>query len=158
MPADFAARGQTRQVGVQFSIPLFAGGGTSSHVAEVMANKYRAGAELEVAQRQAATDARVAFAGVVNGLSQITALESAVVSSQSAISGNQAGYKLGIYKNIDVLNAEQQFYTSKRDLVRARYDTLFQALRLKAAAGILNGEDMISISALLVGGQIGIPR
>lgn len=158
MPADFAARGQTRQVGVQFSIPLFAGGGTSSHVAEVMANKYRAGAELEVAQRQAATDARVAFAGVVNGLSQITALESAVVSSQSAISGNQAGYKLGIYKNIDVLNAEQQFYTSKRDLVRARYDTLFQALKLKAAAGILNGEDMISINALLVGGQIGIPR
>ena len=158
LPTDFASRGQNRQVGVQFTIPLFAGGGTSSHVAEVMANKYRAGAELEVAQRQAATDARTAFAGVVNGLSQITALESAVVSSQSAISGNLAGYKLGIYKNIDVLNAEQQFYTSKRDLVKARYDTLFQALKLKAAAGILSGEDMISTNALLVQEQIGIVR
>lgn len=158
MPTNFASRGQSRQIGVQFTIPLFAGGGTSSHVAEVMANKYRAGAELEVAQRQATTDARVAFAGVVNGLSQITALESAVVSSQSAISGNQAGYKLGIYKNIDVLNAEQQFYTSKRDLVKARYDTLFQALKLKATAGILNGEDMISINALLVREQTGMAR
>jgi outer membrane protein len=150
MPTDLASRGQNRQVGVQFTVPLFAGGGTSSHVAEVMANKYRAGAELEVARRQAATDARVAFAAVVNGLSQITALESAVESSQSAVTGNQVGYKLGIYNNVKVLDAEQQFYTAKRDLVKARYETLFQALKLKGAAGLLNGEDMISTNALLV--------
>ena len=154
MPADFASKGQNKLLGVQFTVPLFAGGGTSSRVAEMMANKYRAGAELEVARRQAATDAKVAFAGVANGLSQITALESAVESSQSAISGSHAGYNLGIYKNIDVLNAEQQFYTSKRDLVKARYETLLQALKLKAAAGILNGEDMISINSLLVREQI----
>lgn len=150
MPTDFASRGQNKLVGVQFTVPLFAGGGTSSHVAEAIANKYRAGAELEVAHRQAATDARLAFAGVVNGLVQVAALVSAVESSQSAVSGSHAGYKLGIYNNIDVLNAEKQLYTARRDLVKARYDTLFQALKLKAAAGILNGEDLISTNALLV--------
>ncbi len=150
MPTDFASKGQNKQVGVQFTVPLFAGGATSSHVAEAIAHKYRAGAELEVAQRQAATDARIAFAGVVNGLSQITALVSAVESSQIAVSGSHAGYKLGIYNNIDVLNAEKQFYTAKRDLVKARYETLFQALKLKAAAGILSGEDLINTNALLV--------
>lgn len=150
MPTDFASRGQTRQVGVQFNIPLFAGGGTSSRVAEAIANKYRAGAELEVARRQAATDARLAFAGVVNGLSQITALESTVESNQSMVNESHAGYKLGVYNNFKVLDAEQRLYTAKRDLVKARYETLFQALKLKAATGALSEDDLIRANDLLV--------
>lgn len=150
MQTDYAWKGQNRQVGIQFTVPLFAGGGTSSRVTEAMANKYRAGAELEVAKRQAATDARLAFAGVVNGLAQIAALVSAVESSQSAVDGSHAGYERGIYNNIDVLNAEKQLYTAKRDLVKARYETLFQSLRLKAAAGILTVDDLVSANGLLV--------
>ena len=149
MPTDFASKGQTRQIGLQFNVPLFAGGGTSSHVAEAMANKYRAGAELEVARRQSATDARLAFAGVVNGLSQIAALESAVESSQSMVNESHTGYELGMYNNVKVLDAEQQLYTAKRDLVKARYETLFQALKLKASTGSLGEEDLINANALL---------
>jgi outer membrane protein len=150
MQTDYAWKGQNRQVGIQFTVPLFAGGGTSSRVTEAMANKYRAGAELEVAKRQAATDARLAFAGVVNGLAQIAALVSAVESSQSAVDGSHAGYERGIYNNIDVLNAEKQLYTAKRDLVKARYETLFQSLKLKAAAGILTVDDLVGANGLLV--------
>ncbi len=150
LPTDYASRGHTRQVGLQFNIPLFAGGGTSARVGEAVANKYRVGAELEVTQRQATTDARLAFAGVVNGLAQIAALQSTVESSQIAVDGNRAGYKLGVYSNINVLNAVQQLYTAKKDLVKARYDALFQALKLKAAAGVLNEEDLLATNALLV--------
>jgi outer membrane protein len=150
MPADFASRGQIRQVGLQFNIPLFAGGGTSSRVAEAITNKYRAGAELEVTRRRAATDARLAFAGVMNGLSQITALESAVESGKSMVDEGHAGYKLGIYNNLKVLDAEQQLHAAKRDLVKARYETLFQALKLKAAIGALTEDDLIGANTLLV--------
>jgi outer membrane protein len=146
---DYASRGHTKQIGIQFNAPLFAGGATNSRVSESIANKYRAGAELEVARRQAITDARLAFTGVVNGLSQITALRSTVESTQSAIEGNRAGYKLGIYSNINVLNAEQQYYTAKRDLIKARYETLLQALKLKAAAGILSEDDLLNTNTLL---------
>ena len=58
--------------------------------------------------------------------------------SQIAVDANHSGYTHGIYNNINVLNAEQQLYTAKRDLVKARYDTLLQALKLKAATGTLN--------------------
>jgi outer membrane protein len=149
MPTDFASNGQIRQIGLQFNVPLFASGATSSRVTEMMANKYRAGAELEIARRQSATDARLAFAGVVNGLSQIAALESAVESGQSMVNASHAGYSLGIYNNGKVLDAEQQLYTAKRDLVKARYETLFQALKLKASTGSLNDDDLISANALL---------
>jgi outer membrane protein len=43
---------------------------------------------------------------------------------------------------IDVLNAEQQLYTAQRDLIKARYDTLLQGLKLKAAAGVLSEADV----------------
>lgn len=150
MPTDFASKGQTKQVGIQFTMPLFAGGATSSHVTEAVANKYRVGAELEVAKRQASTDARLAFASVMNGLSQITALESAVDSGQSMVNESHVGYKLGVYNNFKVLDAEQKLYRAKRDLIKSRYETLFQALKLKAAAGILTEADLVNANALLV--------
>ena len=39
--------------------------------------------------------------------------------------------------------------TAQRDMVKARYDTLFQGLKLKAAAGVLTGEDVVAVNALL---------
>ena len=51
--------------------------------------------------------------------------------------------------NIDVLNAEQQLYTAQRDLLKARYDTLFQGFKLKAAAGVLTESDVLEINGLL---------
>jgi outer membrane protein len=102
-----------------------------------------------VARRQSATDARQAYAAKVNGLAQIEALESAVESNKSAVNGNQIGYKLGIHMNIDVLNAEQQLYTAQRDLLKARYDTIFQGFKLKAAVGVLTESDVMEVNGLL---------
>jgi len=148
-PTDFTADTHSSQLGVQFTVPLFAGGGTYSRVSEATANVGKASAELEVARRQAGADARQAYSAIINGLAQIEALQSAVASSTSAVKGNLAGYKLGIHMNIDVLNAEQQLYTAQRDLVKARYDTLFQGFKLKAAAGQLLEEDVYAVNQLL---------
>lgn len=149
LPNDFSTRANTGQASLQLTVPLFAGMATSSRVTEAMANKNKAAAELEAARRQASTDARQAYAAIVNGLAQIEALASAVDSSKSAVTGNQVGYRLGIHINIDVLNAEQQLYTAQRDLVKARYDTLLQGLKLKAAAGALTEADVVVVNGFL---------
>jgi len=49
------------------------------------------------------------------------------------------------------LNAEQQLYAAQRDLVKARYDTLFRWLKLKAAVGELSGEDVLAVNGQLSG-------
>ena len=148
-PVNFETRTESTQVGVQLSMPLFSGGGTNARVKEAIANVGRANAELESARRKSGTDARQAYAAVINGLAQIEALESAVEFSTSSVKGNKVGYKLGINMNIDVLNAEQQLYTAQRDLVKARYETLLQGHKLKAAAGVLSEADVIVVNRLL---------
>jgi outer membrane protein len=51
--------------------------------------------------------------------------------------------------NIDVLNAQQQLYSTRSELSKARYDTLMNSLRLKAAAGTLQERDVVEINTLL---------
>ena len=51
--------------------------------------------------------------------------------------------------NIDVLNAQQQVFSTKRDLSKARYDTVVNGLKLKAAAGSLSDTDIEEVNRLL---------
>ena len=136
-------------VGLQLSIPIFTGGEISSRVREQTSRLQHARALLENARREAVQAAQLHFKGVVTGLSQVSALEAAARSSQAALEANRTGYEIGVRVNIDVLNAEQQLYVTQRALARARYDTLMHGLRLKAAAGILQEEDLVAINALL---------
>lgn len=136
-------------VGVQLNIPLFQGGLTVSRQREAAANRTAAQSGLEAARRGAALSARQYYLGVTNGLAQVKALKAALVSSQSALESNKLGYEVGVRINIDVLNAENQVYVTRRDLARATLDTLLSQLRLKAATGSLGEEDVAQINALL---------
>jgi outer membrane protein len=134
---------------VQWNIPLFSGFAVTSRVRESIALEERSRADLENARRVATQGARQAFLGINSGLSQVRALQAAEVSSQSALESNRLGYQVGVRINIDVLNAQQQLYATRRDLARARYDTLVNSLRLKSAAGVLREEDLAQVNALL---------
>jgi outer membrane protein len=139
----------TNSVGVQISIPLYSGGYASSKVREALALEDKAGSDLESARRNATQSTRQAYTGVVSGLAQVKALEAAERSSQSALDYNKLGYQVGVRINIDVLNAQQQLYSTERDLAKARYDTLLNGLRLKGAAGTLKEDDLQQINGLL---------
>jgi outer membrane protein len=136
-------------LGLQLTVPLYAGGGVDSRVREAMANFDRARADLENSRRQAALLARQSFLGVTNGMAQVRALEQAVTSSETALASNRLGYDVGVRINIDVLNAQQQLFSTRRDLSRARYDTIVNGLRLKAAAGTLSENDLAAVNELL---------
>jgi outer membrane protein len=136
-------------VGVQLNIPLFQGGLTVSRQREAAANRGAALSSLEAARRGAALSARQYYLGVANGLAQVRALKAALLSSQSALESNKLGYEVGVRINIDVLNAENQVYVTRRDLAKATLDTLMSQLRLKASIGALGEDDLAQINALL---------
>lgn len=136
-------------VGLQLQIPIFAGGYTASKNSEAVALHQKSLADLEAARRGAALQARQAYLGVTSGLAQVKALEAAQVSSQSAVDSNKLGYEVGVRINIDVLNAQSQYYDTRQKLMKARLDTLLAQLKLKAAAGNLTEADLKAINALL---------
>jgi outer membrane protein len=136
-------------IGVQWSVPIFNGFAVTSRVRESIALEEKARNDLEATKRAAAQNARTAFLGVNTGLSQVKALEAAEVSSKSALDSNKLGYQVGVRINIDVLNAQRQLYATQKDLSKARYDTIMNGLRLKAAAGTLKVADLQPVNALL---------
>ena len=139
----------SRTIGLQLAIPLFAGGNVSSLVRQAVANREKAQQDLEGTRRTSALSARQSYLGVTNGMAQVKALEAALVSSRSALDSNKLGYEVGVRINIDVLNAQQQVFSTLRDLSRARYDTILNGLRLKAAAGTLSEADVAEVNRLL---------
>jgi len=48
-----------------------------------------------------------------------------------------------------VLNAQQQLFSTRRDLLVARYNTILNQLRLKAGAGSAREEDLVEINKAL---------
>lgn len=145
-----AVDNDTRNIGLQLNIPLFQGGLVNSRQREAAANRGAAQFGLEAARRNSALAARQYYLGVTNGLAQVRALKAALISSQSALESNKLGYEVGVRINIDVLNAENQVYVTRRDLAKATFDTLMAQLRLKAAVGALGDDDVQQINALLV--------
>ncbi|NMM38162.1 MAG: TolC family outer membrane protein [Glaciimonas sp.] len=142
--------GDTNTIGVQWNIPLFAGFSVTSRVREAIALEDKARFDLETARRNAAQGARQSYLGVTSGMAQVNALEAAEISSLSALDANKLGYQVGVRINIDVLNAQQQLFSTRRDLAKARYDTIVNGLRLKSAAGILQEQDLLLVNGLLI--------
>jgi len=136
-------------IGLQLAVPLYQGGAISSREREAAANYEKAKQDLENARRSAALAARQSYLGVINGIAQVGALEQALVSSQSALDSNKLGYEVGVRINIDVLNAQQQLFSTRRDLAVARYNTITTQLKLKAAVGSLREQDLEEVNLVL---------
>lgn len=138
-----------KSVGVQLNLPLFQGGATNSKWREAQANNERAKQELENARRSVAQQTREAYLGVVSGIAQVMALRQALASSESVLEASMLGQEVGVRTNLDVLNAQQQLYSTRRDLYQAEYSYLLSQLRLKAAMGTLDEAELVKINLAL---------
>ena len=136
-------------VGLELNVPLFAGFSVQNRIKESLLLEDKTRNDLEAARRVVSIATRQAYFGVQSLQAQVQALEAAESSSALALEATQLGYKVGVRVNIDVLNAQTQLYTTRRDLSKARYDTLVAGLKLRQAAGRLKPEDVSTVSRLL---------
>jgi outer membrane protein TolC len=109
----------------------------------------KAQSELESAVLDSQVKVSQAYLGVVNGIAQINALEQAVKSSETALRGMEVGQRTGFRTNTDVLNAQQQLFTAKRDLQRERYTYLLNRLQLGGVTGALTEQDIAMIDSII---------
>ena len=136
-------------IGIEVSVPLFTGGGTSSRVREAVYLHRAAREQLQRVTRETERQARDAYLGVVSERSRVKALEQAVASSRTALEATQAGFEVGTRTIVDVLNSQFSLYLAITNYYQSRYDYVLNALRLKQAAGNLAVQDLERIDGWL---------
>ena len=142
-----------RNIGLQLNVPIYQGGLVTSRVREAAANAEKARQDLETARRTVELQARQNYLGVTSGMAQVKALEAALTSSQSALDSTRLGREVGVRTQVDVLNAQQQIFSARRDLAQAKYNYIMSTLRLKAAVGRLTEADVVAVNAWLERGK-----
>jgi outer membrane protein len=136
-------------VGLQMNIPIFSGGFNNSVIRQNAALLDKAKSDYDGLRRAAAQNTRQAFTGFYGGLATVKAFEAAEKSGATALASSQLGFDVGNLINLDVLLALDALFTTRATLYKARYDTILNALRLKAQAAALTDQDLLAVNALL---------
>jgi outer membrane protein len=139
----------TDSFGIQFSVPLFAGGTTSSRVREAVYLHRAAREQLQRVTRETERQTRDSYLGVISEMSRVEALKQAVKSSRTALEATQAGFDVGTRTIVDVLDSQFALFRAVTLFYQARYDYLMNVLRLKQAAGSLQIQDLEEIDQWL---------
>ena len=132
-------------MGVQFSLPIFTGGTTSSRIRESVYLHRASMEQLQRVTRETERATRDAYLGVLAEISRVNALNQAVQSSQTALEATQAGFEVGTRTIVDVLNSQRDLYTAITNYYSSRYAYIGNVLLLKQAAGTLRVQDLEEI-------------
>jgi protease secretion system outer membrane protein len=136
-----------RSVGVQVNIPIYQGGAVNATTRQAAAGYERAKADLDVRSNRILVEMRKSYDQVQNSAAKVGALEKAVASGKLLMTATEQSIKGGVRINLDLLNAQQQLYSSQRDLAQARYTYLLSLLRLRAGAGKLDDSAVREVAA-----------
>jgi outer membrane protein len=136
-------------VGLQMNIPIFSGGFNNSVIRQNAALLDKAKSDYDGLRRAAAQNTRQAFTGFYGGLATVKAFEAAEKSGATALASSQLGFDVGNLINLDVLITLDALFTTRATLYKARYDTILNALKLKAQAAALTDQDLLAVNALL---------
>lgn len=136
-PTRVDTRYRQKTIGVQLNVPLYQGGLVQSQVRQALAGLERNRSVLEGIRMDLASRVHREFRGVTEGIARVRALEQAVRSSEQLVTSSRRSQQGGSRTLVDVLNAEQQLGTARRDLAQARFSYLLSVVRLRALAGDL---------------------
>jgi len=130
-------------IGIEVNLPIFNGGYNSAQIKQNAALYRQAQAELDNARAQVELEVSRQFYGVSNGQRKVLALQKAVSSSEETVKASKLGLSAGVKTLTDILNAEEQLYQSRRDLLLAQYNQLVSWIALRADSGTLTQADML---------------
>lgn len=144
--STYGQRYVTNSIGVQVSIPIFAGGGVSAGVSQAVDNEYRLRYERDAARNETLNELRKQFNLCNSSAAKIRAYQYAVESARELTTAMKKSVAGGERVNADVLDAEQQYFDALRNLAQARYAYLTAWLQLKYYAGILTQDDVRTLA------------
>ena len=133
---------ETLEAALKLSIPLYEAGDVYSQVREIKHTYGRRKIESDKARRDALESATKAWEDLASNRSKIRSLEAQLRASDMALAGVEEEAKVGSRTVLDVLNAEQELFTARVNLVRAQRDETVSAFTLKSALGEMTADGL----------------
>lgn len=140
----------TTFIGLDVSIPLYAGGSNRARVSEARSQRSIAELELRQIELEANQQVRSAYLQAQSSALLVEAAERLVESTRISAEAMQQGFELGTVTTVDVLNAIRDRFQAERELQQARYEQIVFQLLLKREAGVLTAEDMIEVGGWMI--------
>ena len=137
-------------LGVDVTIPLYAGGTNRAAVSEAFSQRNIAESELRQVRLETNEHVRSAFLQVQSSSLRTEAARKLAESTALSATAMQQGYELGVVTSVDVLNALRDQYRAERDLQRTRYEHVKYLLLLKREAGTLTADDLLEVGSWLI--------
>lgn len=142
-------RSRQTVAGLQLNVPLFAGGAHASALRQTIDQKSQADYQLQATIQSSDVQIRQQFLGVDIAGPQIDALKKAVVAAKSSLDATRLGLEVGVRTTLDVLNAQQQYFSALLNLDTARYQYLVSRLNLAGLVGTLDERDVKAVNEYL---------
>ncbi|HEX8374459.1 MAG TPA: TolC family outer membrane protein, partial [Geminicoccaceae bacterium] len=141
-PTSQQAWQREASVGVQLSVPLYQGGAEYSRIRQAKQQAEQARNDFENTRRQVQEEVAATYDQLLATRAAIRAFRDEARANQVALDGVQQEQTVGSRTVLDVLDAEQELFQSRVDLVRARRDEVITSYQLKAAVGQLTVADL----------------
>jgi protease secretion system outer membrane protein len=151
-------RYETNTIGFEVNVPLYAGGGVSASTRQASRTMEQAEYELDGKTRETLIELRRQFSACLSGVNKLRAYQKALSSAEALVVSTKQSILGGERTNLDALNAEQQLFTTRRDLAQARYDYLMAWTKLHYYAGTLSEQDLARVDEAFGQGPKSNPR
>jgi len=132
-----------RRVGLQLSMPLYAGGAQQARIRGSALGVQQRQLELDATRRETRRGVLASWNGLLAARARVASFRASVAANEVAYEGAQAEYqRIGSRTLLDVLNAEQELFTAQVSLAQARRDEVVAAFQVNAAIGGLTARKL----------------
>lgn len=146
---SFDDQSKTDSIGLTLSVPLYSGGATESRSRQLQYSLQQAQFDEEDALRNVTQTTRSLLRNLNTNALRVDALKQSIRSSELALKATEEGYRVGTRNVVDVLQAEQQLYSAKRDYASARFEFVSNLISFKLQLGTLSPEDINTLDGWL---------
>ncbi len=139
---------QSTSVGLQANWALFSGGAQNARVKEAAALLSQAQAQLDDAQGQVETKLRDAYQTLSQARTLLRVQQQVEQTASATHEALRKAFVAGIRTNLDVLNAQQQIYAARQNMVSATLNGLNAQATILALLDQLDADHVAPLSPL----------
>ncbi len=137
---------EVQTAAINVNVPLFTGGITSNQVSEARYRLQMSKNDNEATMRAITKETSDAFLSTNAATHSIKASQRVLESTGKSLEAMEKGYRLGVVTISDLIKAQQDEFSAKRDLAISKYTYIKNRIRFMHAIGSIGEENLHEVN------------